>query len=107
MKKEPMVPFLNFISINLNKCYNAIIRKKVKQMKWITWTKPLVEAFIEEGNLNERQIFLLRTRVKGYTIAEQARLLNLSVDQINKDIAKLRKIYDETSKNSKVLPERK
>lgn len=76
-------------------------------MKWITWTKALVEEFIEEGNLNERQIFLIRTRAKGYTIAEQARLLNLSVDQINKDIAKLRKIYDETSKNSTILPKRK
>ncbi len=76
-------------------------------MKWITWTKRLVEAFIEEGNLNERQAFLIRTRAKGYTIAEQARLLNLSVDQVNKDIAKLRKIYDQISENSKVLPKRK
>ncbi len=76
-------------------------------MKWITWTKELVEAFIEEGNLNERQSFLIRTRAKGYTIAEQARLLNLSVDQVNKDIAKLRKIYDQISEHSTILPKRK
>lgn len=76
-------------------------------MKWITWTKELVDTFIEEGNLNERQTFLIRTRAKGYTIAEQARLLNLSVDQVNKDIAKLRKIYDKVAENSDVLPKRK
>ncbi len=76
-------------------------------MKWITWTKELVETFIEEGNLNERQSFLIRTRAKGYPIAEQARLLNLSVDQVNKDIAKLKKIYDKTSEKSNILPKRK
>ncbi len=76
-------------------------------MKWITWTKALVETFIDEGNLNERQAFLIRTRAKGYTIAEQARLLNLSVDQVNKDIAKLRKIYDQVSDISDNLPKRK
>lgn len=75
--------------------------------KQILWTKQIVEAFISEAYLNERQAFLIRTRAKGYTIAKQAELLNLSVDQVNKDIAKLKKIYDSIQPESEILPVRK
>ncbi len=70
-------------------------------------TKAVVEAFIVEGNLNERQQYIMRTRAIGYTIAKQARELNLSVDQVNKEIAKLKRIYDATQIHSKILPPRK
>lgn len=75
--------------------------------KQIIWTKAVVEAFIDEGNLNARQEYIIRTRAKGLSIVEQAQHLNLSVDQVNKDIATLKKIYDVTQKYSKILPERK
>lgn len=75
--------------------------------KQIIWTKAVVEAFIEEGNLNPRQEYIIRTRAKGLSIVEQAEHLNLSVDQVNKDIATLKKIYDVTQKHSDILPERK
>lgn len=75
--------------------------------KQVFWTKAVLEAFIEEGNLNERQEYLMRTRAAGYTIPMQADELHLSVDQINKNIAELKKIYDATQKNSKILPPRK
>lgn len=75
--------------------------------KQIIWTKAVVEAFIEEGNLNSRQEYIIRTRAKGLSIVEQAEHLNLSVDQVNKDIATLKKIYDVTQKHSDILPERK
>ena len=75
--------------------------------KQIIWTKAIVEAFIEEGNLNSRQEYIIRTRAKGLSIVEQAEHLNLSVDQVNKDIATLKKIYDVTQKYSNILPERK
>jgi DNA-binding CsgD family transcriptional regulator len=75
--------------------------------KQIIWTKAVVEAFIEEGNLNSRQEYIIRTRAKGLSIVEQAEHLNLSVDQVNKDIATLKKIYDITQKYSEILPERK
>ena len=75
--------------------------------KQIIWTKQIVEAFISEGYLNERQAFLIRTRAKGYTIAKQAEELSLSVDQVNKDIAKLKKIYDSIQPDSEILPIRK
>lgn len=70
-------------------------------------TKSIVETFIEEGNLNERQEFIIRTRAKGYTIARQAEELHLSIDQVNKDIAQLKKIYDVVQLGSDILPPRK
>lgn len=75
--------------------------------KQVFWTKKVLEAFIKEGNLNKRQEFIIRTRAEGYTIVEQAEKLNLSVDQVNKDIAMLKKIYDATQIHSDILPARK
>lgn len=74
--------------------------------KQVFWTKKILEAFISEGNLNERQEYIIRTRAKGYTIVRQAEELNLSVDQVNKDIALLKRIYDATQKHSDILPAR-
>lgn len=54
--------------------------------KQVFWTKTVVDTFIEEGNLNERQIYIIKTRALGYTIVKQAEELHLSIDQINKDI---------------------
>ena len=75
--------------------------------KQILWTKPVLEAFIKEGNLNSRQEFIIRTRAKGYSIVKQAQELNLSVDQVNKEIAILKKLYDATQLHSNILPKRK
>ena len=75
--------------------------------KTVIWTKAILEAFIEEGNLNPRQEYIIRSRAQGLSIVEQAEHLNLSVDQVNKDIATLKKIYDVTQRNSKILPKRK
>lgn len=75
--------------------------------KQVIWTKPVLEAFIKEGNLNKRQEYIIRTRAKGYTIAKQASELNLSVDQVNKDIAELKRKYDATQIHSKIIPPRK
>lgn len=77
-----------------------------KMTKQVFWTKAVLEAFIEEGNLNRRQEFIIRTRAQGYTIPKQAEELHLSVDQINKDIAELRRIYDATQVTSSILPPR-
>lgn len=74
--------------------------------KQVLWTKAVLDAFIEEGNLNERQQYLIRTRSAGYSIAKQAEELHLSIDQVNKNIAELKKIYDATQKYSEILPKR-
>ena len=74
--------------------------------KQVFWTKKVIEEFIKDGNLNERQEYIVRTRAKGYTIAMQAEELHLSIDQVNKDIAELKKLYDATQVNSLILPKR-
>ncbi len=74
--------------------------------KQVFWTKVVLNAFIEEGNLNERQQYIITTRAKGYSIAKQAEELHLSVDQVNKEIAQLKKIYDATQIHSKILSPR-
>ena len=75
--------------------------------KQILWTKQVLETFIKEGNLNKRQEYIIRTRAKGYSIVKQAQELNLSVDQVNKEIAILKKLYDATQINTKTLPKRR
>ena len=75
--------------------------------KDVIWTKEVVEAFIEEANLNPRQEYIVRARAKGCTIVEQASHLNLSVDQVNKDIRTLKDIYDVTQKRCDKLPPRR
>ena len=74
--------------------------------KQVVWTKLILETFIREGNLNARQEYIMRSRVQGISIAEQADHLHLSVDQVNKDIAYLKRIYDETQKHCDILPPR-
>ena len=74
--------------------------------KQVIWTKSVLEEFIKEGNLTPRQEYIIRTRASGYTIAKQAEELHLSIDQVNKDIAELKKIYDAAQKSSKILPPR-
>lgn len=75
--------------------------------KQVLWTKKVLEAFIEEGNLNERQEYIIRTRAKGESIVQQADELHLSVDQVNKEIAKLKTLYDAAQQYSDILPLRK
>ena len=74
--------------------------------KQVFWTRAVLESFIQEGNLNKRQEFIVRTRAQGYSISKQAEELHLSIDQINKEIAELKKRYDATQKTSKILPKR-
>ncbi len=72
----------------------------------IAWSQDVIETFIHEGNLNRRQEYILRTRVLGYSIARQANDLHLSVDQVNKEISRIKRIYDETQAKSSILPKR-
>lgn len=73
----------------------------------IYWTKKIVDTFIEEGNLNERQETIVRGRARGDSILKLSQALHLSIDQVNKDIADLRKVYDVVQKDCMVLPPRR
>ena len=83
----------------------------------VPWTKIILETFLEESGLNDRielgdekaRILegILRTRFASWDIARQAHEFNISVDTVNKYIKELKVLYDETQKNSVILPKRK
>lgn len=73
----------------------------------VMWTKLIVEEFIKEAMLSKDEEYIIRTRAKGYTITQQAMALNMSVDNVNKIIARLKKKYDKVSKYNPLLPPRK
>lgn len=53
-----------------------------------------MEFFIDKGMLNEEQIYILSSRVKGTTVTEQSLHLNKSISSINRQISKIKRIYD-------------
>lgn len=50
---------------------------------------------------------IMRTRCANWSIAKQSQEFNISVDTVNKYIRELKDLYDETQKNSTILPTRK
>ena len=74
-------------------------------MKQVLWTNKLVDTFIKEGMLTEKKVLLLR--VKGYTIAEQAELLNVSESKVNRITRRLKIKYDALQDTIKEIPKRK
>ena len=78
------------------------------------WTRIILETFLEESGLNyriemgdERARILegiMRTRFAGWSIAKQADEFHVSTDTISKYVKELSKLYDETQKNSLILP---
>lgn len=60
-------------------------------MKYQLLTRKKVDLFIELGMLNDEQIKVLETRVKGYSVVRQSLDMNVSVSTINR----IRKTLDE------------
>lgn len=75
--------------------------------KQICWTKKIMETFIEEACLTKEEQDILRTRVAGLTISEQAKKFNISVGRVNRIIKRLKWKYDNVQKYCKDLPLRK
>lgn len=73
----------------------------------VPWSKIILETFIEEALLTEREEKIMRTRVAGWTIKEQAYKLGLSESTVKSDIAKIKQKYDQVSKYNPILPPRK
>lgn len=67
----------------------------------------IVEEFVKEAILSKEEEMVIRTRAMGWTITKQAMELNMSVDNVNKIIAKLKKKYDAVQKYDVLLPPRK
>lgn len=75
--------------------------------KQVCWTKKIVETFIEEACLTKEEQDILRTRVEGLTISEQAEKFNISIGKVNRIIKRLKLKYDNVQKYCKDLPIRK
>ncbi len=75
--------------------------------KQVPWNKIILEEFISLSCLTKEEEIIMRTRVKGWTITEQADHLNMSVSSVNRIIQQLKLKYDEVEKYSVLLPPRK
>lgn len=63
-------------------------------MKQVIWTKKVLEDFIELAMLTEEEAFIMRSRVKGMTVTQQAMELNKSESSVHRMINQLKKKYD-------------
>lgn len=86
--------------------------------KQVTWTKVILEAFLEESGINDRikledehAIFLervMRTRCAGWKQEKQAAMIpGATIDTVKKAVRELKDLYDETQKYSIILPKRR
>lgn len=75
--------------------------------KQVPWNKIITERFVELGMLSEREEWVLRTRIAGMSITEQALKLNMSISTVNRIIADLKLKYDNVEKYDPLLPPRK
>jgi len=73
----------------------------------VRWNAYILETFIKEGCLTELEEGIMRTRVKGLTVTQQALMFHVSKSTVEKTIAKLKRIYDEVQRINPELPERK
>lgn len=62
--------------------------------KQVNWNKEVLEFFIEEALLSDFEAEIMRTRVAGMPVKEQATHCLCSVSKVEKTIARLKIKYD-------------
>lgn len=75
--------------------------------KQVPWNKIILEEFINLAMLTKDEEIIMRTRIAGWSVSQQADKLNLSISTVNRIIQKLKIKYDEVEKFSVILPPRK
>ena len=71
------------------------------------WTRRIKEIFIQEAMLDEKEVILLESCIKGEKRTAQAAKLNLSPETLQRRVKKLQQKYDWVQKeHSDVMPER-
>lgn len=75
--------------------------------KEIQWNKLILETFIIEACLTKDEEWIMRTRVAGWTVSEQADYMGVSISTVNRYIKNLKIKYDSVSKYNPLLPPRK
>ena len=73
----------------------------------VPWNKIILEEFINLALLTKEEEMILRTRIYGWTVREQADKLNMSVSSVNRIIKRIKNKYDDVEKFSAILPPRK
>lgn len=63
-------------------------------MNQVPWSKTTLEDFIKEGLLNEDEIFVIRTRLAGWSQVKQSMEMNVSTSTISNIMTRCRKKYD-------------
>lgn len=77
-------------------------------MHQVEWTAKKTEFFIEKGCLSEEEAYIMRSRVRGATVTEQALHLHKSEISIHRTIRKLKDKYDEVQReHPEDLPKRR
>ena len=75
--------------------------------KKVNWNEVIYTEFVKLGMLNDFEKEVLRTRIVGYSITQQAQLFNCSDSTISRTIASLKKRYDDVQPYSDKLPSRR
>lgn len=60
----------------------------------VHWTKLILEEFIDKAMLSDQEKFIMESRVKGWTVTEQALYLKVSESTVHKTIKRLKQKYD-------------
>lgn len=75
--------------------------------KQVPWNKIILEEFIGLAMLSKDEEIIMRTRIAGWSVSQQADKLNLSISTVNRIIQRLKIKYDEVEKFSVILLPRK
>jgi DNA-binding CsgD family transcriptional regulator len=76
-------------------------------MKDIRWNKILLEEFLSIATLTDMEEKILRSKLAGYTISQQADIFNMSISSINRALKSIDEKYDDAEQYSLILPARK
>lgn len=79
----------------------------VYMAKQVMWNEIIYTEFVKLGMLNEFEREVLRTRIMGYSITQQAQLLNCSESTVSRTVSFLKQKYDDVQPYSDKLPPRK
>lgn len=64
----------------------------------VNWTKKLLENFYEYALLNDDEIYIMESRIKGTPVSLQAAHLCVSESTVHRMISKIKKKYDAVQK---------
>ena len=73
----------------------------------VSWNKRILERFIEDAALTETEEAVIRARVRGWTITQQAMRLGMSEATINRITKRLKEKYDQAAAEDTELPKRR